>query len=177
MGNIQNERVRNIVKRNCSGYGSLESTFFLREKLRLRFKLMCNSLAFDPTQFGLNTSRQLITVPPNSFQMSGLLALITPSAMLKICFVLMSPPACRVHIAIFLTFRIKSSSKTFGRNNITVTVPLKLILNSFTDVPITLPLGYFIKNFLMPEEVPNTDACFPASLFKFSEICFWYCFG
>ena len=120
------------MKRNCSGYGSLESTFFLREKLRLRFKLMCNSLAFDPTQFGLNTSRQLITVPPNSFQMSGLLALITPSAMLKICFVLMSPPACRVHIAIFLTFRIKSSSKTFGRPTFfRTTSPSRSPLNLF----------------------------------------------
>ena len=140
------------MTRKCSGYGSLESTFLLREKLRLRFNLMCNSLAFDPIQFGLNNSRQSITVPLNSLKMSGIFFLITPSAMLKICFVLMTPPACRVHIAIFLTFRIKWSSKTFVlptffRTTSPSRSSLNLFLQLFTVVPIRLCLGYFIENF------------------------------
>lgn len=54
------------------------------------------------------------TVPTNSIRMSGLFALITPLPIFKICLLLMSPPACRIPVAMFLTFRIRWSSKIFG---------------------------------------------------------------
>ena len=114
--------------------------------------------------------------------MSRLFALITPLPIFKICLLLMSPPACWIPVAMFLTFRIRWSSKIFGlptffQNNITIPDPVKFILPTFTDVLIRLCLGYFNENVLMAEEVPNIKACFPTSLFTFSGICFWYCLG
>ena len=59
--NIQDKRVWNIVTRYCSGYGSLECKFFLREKLRWSFNLTCSFLTFVPIQFGWNISRPSIS--------------------------------------------------------------------------------------------------------------------
>ena len=108
--------------------------------------------------------------------MPGLFALITSLAMFKIFLLLMNRPACRVLVAMFLTFRISWSSKIFGlptfyRTTSPPQPPLNLILQLIIDELIRLCLGYFNQNLLMGE-VPNIDACFPISFFTFSGICF-----
>ena len=102
------------------------------------------------------------TFPPNSFRMSGLFALIIPLAMFKICLLLMTPPACRVPIAMSLTFRIRWSPKIFDLSTFFRTTspshspPLNLFFQLITDVLVKLCLT---------EEVPSIDACFPYSHF------------
>ena len=54
------------------------------------------------------------TVNRNSFRMSELFALKIPFAIFTICLLLITPPAWRVPIAIYLTFLIWLSSKRFG---------------------------------------------------------------
>ena len=93
----------------------------------------------------------------------------------------MNRPACRVLVAMFLTFRISWSSKIFGlptfyRTTSPPRPPLNLILQLIIDELIRLCLGYFNQNLLMGE-VPNIGTCFPISFFTFSGICFWYWLG
>ena len=53
-------------------------------------------------------------VPPNFFREFRLLGLMTPYTMSRICFLLITPPAALVSIAMSFTFYVKSSSKRFG---------------------------------------------------------------
>ena len=104
----------NIVTRYCSGYGSLQSKFFLSEKLRWRFNLDCSSLIFFPIHFGyLSPIDQLIPhFPPTISRMSGLFALITSLVMFTVCHLLITRQ--RVPLAMSLTFRTKWSFEVFG---------------------------------------------------------------